>query len=124
MKLTPTTRIVIGLALALCLIATSAIIGSRHLAAPRVFDPVRWRQAVVEMKEWRKDMYRDLLRQHDMVGWTEEQVISLLGEPDGRSTPVMYYWLGQEDTYPGIDDLHLYFRFEKGRVDDVLVRTE
>jgi hypothetical protein len=119
-KLSSTTRIFITLGV--ILLVASAVIGYRRWAARQVFDSVRWRQAVAGMKEWRKDMYHDLLRQHNMAGWTQEQVISLLGEPDGRdSNRGIYYWLGQDDGFPGIDELHLCIKLDDGRVAEVVV---
>jgi hypothetical protein len=63
------------------LVAAILILGAVYWLSPdRRFDRARWLAADLESSA-RADMVDDLLRRYRLAGWTQRQVLNLLGPP-------------------------------------------
>jgi hypothetical protein len=80
------------------------------------FDSVRWKNWKESENEMslRWNMIDDLEDDHKLYGMTFDEIITLLGEPDSKSTVEWTYYLGMAGH--GIDTGTLALTFEKGRV--------
>jgi hypothetical protein len=89
---------------------------------PRPFNPVAWRHAdeIGNYRTVRSQMISDLLCNHDFHGWSRDEVVELLGEPDWDHRTVssfrnwdFVYYLGLErQGWASLDDEVLVFRFD------------
>jgi hypothetical protein len=61
-------------------------------------------------------MVDDLLSKDVLIGRTREDVIQLLGRPDGASTHILVYWLGPERGLIRIDSERLGIDLADGKV--------
>ncbi len=66
----------------LLVLALAAVWGGCGLSSGEDFDPVAWRSIDPGTGPARVDMVDDLLRRHDLVGQSREEVVALLGEPE------------------------------------------
>ena len=88
----------------------------------RPFDAAAWRQPkpIDNDRTERSQMVDDLLRRYDFSGWTREEVVKLLGEPDAISGEGMFpewdmtYLIGLERGGSwSLDYEYLVFRLDK-----------
>jgi hypothetical protein len=84
------------------------------LPAPKIFDSKAW-QTCTDHSE-RYAMHADFLRRYKVVGMTKEQLIALLGKPDGVSDSELSWDLG---CYFGADDSDIDFKMKDGKVTSV-----
>lgn len=94
------------------------MMGSYFLLLPRQrpFDPQLWRTC--ERHSDRYAMHWDLLKRYKVIGMKKQQLIELLGKPDGESETELSWDLGQ---YFGADDSAIDFKLKDGKVVDVTV---
>ena len=78
---------------------------------PKHFDPKTWRTC--ESPSERYAMHQDFLNHHKVIGMTKEQLIDLLGPPNGDEKGVLTWNLG---VAAGADDNYLEFQLRDGKV--------
>ena len=83
------------------------------------FSPERW----TAQPEHRARMVGSLLEKHDLVGMTEEEITTLLGEDDTQmgyfqEENRMVYCLGSDGQLFPIDNQWLLLDFDEGRVEE------
>lgn len=80
------------------------------------FDSERWKNwKETEAEMWlRWNMVSDLEDKYELAGMTTDEIVELLGEPDGRSPIEWSYYLGMAGH--GIDTGTLSLTIENGRV--------
>ena len=81
---------------------------------PRPFDSKIWQTS--SDHSVRYAMKTDLLKQHSVIGMTREQLINLLGKPDGASQTELSWDLGH---HFGADDSAIDFKIVDGKVNSV-----
>ncbi|HEX7448112.1 MAG TPA: hypothetical protein VF306_11235 [Pirellulales bacterium] len=89
-----------------------------HPVKPIAFEATAWQRAdpIEDYRTVRSQMIDDLLQRHNFRGWTEDEVIEVLGPPDGKPPAMrsvhMLYRLGRERGVWALDDEYLYFQFD------------
>lgn len=103
----------------------AADITKTHPVKSIPFDATAWQGAdpIEDHRTVRSQMIDDLLKRYSFRGWSESEVIELLGTPDRGppSTPRCWlvYRLGAERGAWALDDEYLYFQFNaQNRVTD------
>lgn len=89
-----------------------------HPVKPIAFEAPAWQRAdrIEGHRTVRSQMIDDLLRRYNFRGWSEDEVIELLG-PSDRRPPTMrsvhiVYRLGAQRGAWSLDDEYLYFRID------------
>ena len=90
------------------------------------FDSLKWQneELVNSRNPLRIRMVDDMLKKHNLVGMTKENLIALLGVPpktDYFSSYDFVYWLGPERGFLSIDSEWLVIKLENGTVVEALV---
>ncbi|MHA7965168.1 hypothetical protein ACX93W_13575 [Paenibacillus sp. CAU 1782] len=92
-------------------------------ACVKAFDEKKW----IENREDRSSMVDSLQKKHELKGKTQEEIIGLLGEPDGKQEEpegAFVYYLGRA-SYIGVDDSLLKFYFdEDGTVESYRITSD
>ncbi len=86
------------------------------------FDSAKWKNPELVADRIRIKMVDDLLRKHDLVGWSKEDIDDLLGVPPKTGYFSAYdyvYWLGPERGFISIDSEWLVIKFNQGKVAEV-----
>lgn len=81
---------------------------------PRQFDSKIWQTC--SNHNIRYAMQGDLLKRHSVIGMSRDQLIELLGKPDGESKTELSWDLGQ---HLGADDSAIDFKMVDGKVKSV-----
>jgi hypothetical protein len=111
---------VLGVFLVVGLLACSALLWTMTRVSPdfepKAFDSATWKAtpATRDRRSTRLRMVDDLLDHHDFHGWTQDQLIWLLGAPDKTEyfrDYDMAYYLGPERSVMSVDSEWLVVKF-------------
>jgi hypothetical protein len=78
---------------------------------PKPFNPQVWRKCLNPSERYA--MHQDFLNHHNVIGMTKEQLIDLLGPPNGDEKGALTWNLG---VAAGADDNYLEFQLRDGKV--------
>lgn len=104
--------------------------GCAHQAAtPRPFDSATWKVQRDDFRDkTRCSMVDSLLKDHELKGMSEAEVVALLGSQDDSShfkSWDLRYWMGaQHDLLPAVDSEWLVIRFKESRVSEYAIVTD